>query len=134
MSIRKRAVAEMRIAGFPQDEIDAMDTILGIFFRHWDSGGAVASMAPVLQRLIAGKPLTPITDTPEQWVDVGHGVLQHVRLPSVFKDPRFHGGLNAYDIDAREPRQAISFPYIPDSAEVRYPVYVVDTSRGDGRG
>ena len=40
----------------------------------------------------------------------------------MFKDPRFHDGRLADDIDAAEPRAAISFPYWPDRAEVSSPV------------
>jgi hypothetical protein len=40
----------------------------------------------------------------------------------VFKDPRFHDGKLAYDIDAAEPRAAITFPYWPERDRVQMPI------------
>jgi hypothetical protein len=75
-----------------------------------------------LQRLIAGKPLSPLTGVDDEWMEVGDGVFQNIRCSSVFKDPRFHGGKLAYNIDAAEPRAAITFPYWPERADVPSPV------------
>ena len=52
----------------------------------------------------------------DELVDHGNGLFQNKRCGSVFKDPRFHDGKLAYDIDAAEPRAAVSFPYWPDRA------------------
>jgi hypothetical protein len=122
MSVIDQAKYEMKLANFPADEIEAMTSILDRFFDTWDSGGAVWVMAPVLQKLIAAKPLSPLTGEDHEWVDHGDGVFQNRRCGSVFKDPRFHDGKLAYDIDAPEPRAAISFPYTPESNRVRSPV------------
>lgn len=122
MSIIDSAVSELRLAKFSEREISAYTKILKIFFEEWDSGGAVWAAAPVLQRLIAGKCLTPLTGEPDEWIDHGSGVFQNIRCGSVFKDPRFHDGKLAYDIDAKEPRAAISFPYWPERGDVSSPV------------
>lgn len=116
------AHAERELAKWDADERTAMLDILRKFFDTWDSGGAVSHAAPALQRLIAGKPLGPLTGEDIEWVEVGPGVFQNVRCGSVFKDPRFHDGKLAYDIDAADPRAAIEFPYYPDRADVRPPV------------
>ncbi len=125
MSITEQAIYEMKIAGFPAEEQEAMRSILEKFFDTRDSGGAVWAMAPVLQKCIAGKPLTPLTGEDHEWLEVGEGVFQNRRGGSVFKAPRFHDGKLAYDIDAPEPRAAITFPYTPENNRVRSPVVEV---------
>ncbi len=101
-----------------------MEKILNLFFDEWDSGGAVAVMQPVLMKLIAGKPLSPLTGTDEEWLEVMDGVFQNKRCSTVFKDPRFHGGKLAYDIDnPNGPRDAITFPYNPEEFRVRMPIF-----------
>lgn len=125
MSITEQAISEMKLAGFPDHDIKAMSEILAKFFDTWDSGGAVSVMAPVLQRLIAGQPLTPLTGADDEWLDHGGGVFQNKRDGSVFKDPRFHDGKLAYDIDAPDPRAAITFPYTPPHSHAPDPVVTV---------
>lgn len=117
MSIKESARRELRVANFSESEIAAYMKILDIFFDEWNSGGAVWAAAPVLQRLIAGKCLTPLTGTDDEWFDHGDGVFQNIRCGSVFKDPRFHDGKLAYDIDRPgKMRDAIEFPYWPINA------------------
>ena len=122
MSIVERAKIELKAINFGEEDSVVMVEILEKFFDQWDSGGAVHAVAPVLQRLIAGKCLTPLTGEVDEWMEVADGVFQNKRVSSVFKDPRFHDGKMAYDIDAKDPRAAISFPYWPDRAEVPSPV------------
>lgn len=127
MSIISQAKAEMDRIGFKGEDQKTMVEILEKFFDQWDSGGAVHAVAPILQRCIAGKPLSPLTGDADEWNEVGDGVYQNNRMGSVFKDPRFHGGLLAYDIDAAEPRAAITFPYLPAKADVASPVVTIET-------
>lgn len=127
MSMRSLALDELKRAKFSESEIAAYCKILDIFFEEWDSGGAVYAAAPVLQRLIKGQPLSPLTGEPDEWFDHGGGVFQNIRCGTVFKDPRFHEGKLAYDIDAPEPRAAITFPYWPVTADVRSPVVTIET-------
>lgn len=123
MSIISHAKAELDRINFGQADTAAMLEILEKFFDQWDSGGAVWVVAPILQRLIAGKPLSPLTGEDDEWLEVGDGVLQNKRLGSVFKDPRFHDGKLAYDLDnPAGSREAISFPYYPVRATVSAPI------------
>lgn len=122
MSLIAHAKAELKRINFGDEDTAAMIEILEKFFDAWDSGGAVHAVAPILQRLLAGKSLSPLTGEDDEWCDHGGGVFQNVRCGSVFKDPRFHDGKFAYDIDAAEPRAAITFPYYPDRAAASSPV------------
>jgi len=125
MSIVDQAKTELAAINFGEEDSRVMIEILEKFFGQWDSGGAVHAVAPVLMRCIAGKPLAPLTGADDEWVKVADGVFQNKRCGTVFKDSRFHDGKLAYDIDAAEPRAAISFPYWPDRAEVSSPVITI---------
>jgi hypothetical protein len=123
MSIISQAKSELKRINFGDDDSAVMVEILEKFFGQWDSGGAVYEVAPVLQRLIAGKCLSPLTGEDNEWVDRGEGVLQNIRVSSVFKDPRFHDGKLAYDLDnPAGPRAPIEFPYWPERADVSSPI------------
>lgn len=123
MSIISQAKEELKRINFGDEDSAVMVAILEKFFDQWDSGGAVYAVAPILQRLIAGKCLSPLTGEADEWFDHGDGVLQNKRAGSVFYDPRFHEGKRAYDLDnPAGPRVAIEFPYYPERAEVSSPV------------
>lgn len=128
MSIISDAKRELALVNFGEEDSARMIEILELFFGQWDSGGAVYFAAPVLQKLIAGKPLSPLTGEPSEWNEVGDGVFQNNRCSTVFKDPRFHGGKQAYDLENPDgSRAAISFPYTPIRNEVSSPVVMIDT-------
>lgn len=114
MSIIDQAKVELAAVNFGEDDSRVMIEILSRFFDQWDSGAAVGFAAPVLAKLIAGKPLAPLTGGDDEWCDVGDGVLQNRRCASVFKDSHFHDGKFAYDLDSPTgSRAAITFPYSP---------------------
>ena len=127
MSIIEQAKSELKRVNFGEEDSAVMIQILEMFFGHWDSGGAVHFAAPVLQRLIAGKCVTPLSGADDEWVDHGSGVFQNIRCGSVFKDPRFHEGKLAYDIDRRgNERDPIEFPYWPINWEVASPIVEIE--------
>jgi hypothetical protein len=122
LMIISRAKEELDRIDFGEEDTAVMIEILEKFFTQWDIGGALHHVAPILQRLIAGKCLSPLTGEPDEWMEVGDGVFQNRRVSSVFKDPRYHDGKLAYDIDAEDPRAPITFPYSPERAEVPSPI------------
>src|SRR5262245_43206133 len=101
MSIIEQAKTELAAAKFGDDDSRVMIEILEKFFDQWDSGGAVAAVAPVLQRLIAGKPLGPLTGEDSEWFKPMDDIdcFQNVRCGSVFKEKLPNGDWFAYDID-----------------------------------
>lgn len=131
MSIIEHAKAELAAINFGDEDSRVMIEILEKFFEQWDSGGAVSCAAPVLQRLIAGKPLGPLTGADSEWHDpLGDGrLLQNLRCSSVFKDRcgRPNGPFVIYDIDAADPLAEVTFPYWPDRAEVGSPIITVES-------
>ena len=126
MSLIDQARDELRRANFGEEGSVVMLDILNRFFEEWDSGGAVAVASDVLVRLIAGQPLGPLTGADDEWFDHGDGVFQNLRCSSVFKDPRFHEGELAYDLDnPAGARAAISFPYDPITKTPAMPVFEI---------
>lgn len=125
MSIIDQARLELAAINFGEDDTKAMIGILERFFDQWDSGGAVACVAPILPRLIAGKPLSPLTGEDSEWFihDCEGMYAQNKRCSTVFKSTKDGP---AYDIDVPG-RPPITFPYDPEKAEVRMPVYTVET-------
>lgn len=129
MSIQDNAKIEMEAAGITGNDARTMSTILATFFQQWDSGGAVSVVAPVLQRLITGKPLTPLTGEDNEWHDpMGGGeILQNIRCSTVFKYPR--KGNKVIDVDTGK---MVTFPYSPEKAEIADPVVQFTiTAKGD---
>lgn len=137
MSIIESAKIELAAANFGEEDSAVMIEILEKFFSQWDSGGAVHAVAPVLQRLIAGQPLGPLTGDDSEWFDpMDDGImLQNKRCGSVFKDWRTEDGhlsdkagvgkLTIHDID--NPRWDGSFPYDPATKFPSSPVIEFET-------
>jgi len=123
MSIISQAKRELELTNFDPEEAEVMLEILSKFFNTWDSGGAVWVASQVLQRLIAGKPLTPIVDS--DWMEVGHDwdgnlLYQNQRCSTIFKNVITNV---AWDIDnPKGPKEPITFPYWPERSEVSSPV------------
>ena len=128
MSITERAQRELSAVGADEEFSSLVLQTMDQFFDRYDSGGAVSVALPmfvgVLQRLIAGQPLSPLTGNDDEWVEVGMEdgapVYQNNRDSSVFKQKR-NGVVECYDIDTPG-RPAISFPYLATQADVASPV------------
>lgn len=137
MSVVTSAVAEMQRAGFEKEDVTAMKNILEMFFDNWDSGGAVYYMQPVLNKLLAGKPLSALTGDDDEWFDHGNMNLpwdgqitrihtwQNIRCGSVFKEELSDGTFIVHDIDAADPIANITFPYDIENDRVSSPVVMM---------
>lgn len=126
MSIIDAARRELELINFGEEDSAVMLDLLERFFRQWNSGGAVWAVAPVFQKLVAGKPLSPLTGEDGEWMHVGdhknHPVLQNVRCWTVFKQWRDDlGKVAVYDVDVNGWPE-ITFPYDPERSEVSSPV------------
>lgn len=120
MSIIDQAKSELKRINFGDEDSAVMIDLLERFFSQWDSGGAVWAVAPILQRCIAGKPLSPLTGADDEWFihDCDGMYAQNLRCSTVFKSTKDGP---AYDIDVPG-RPPITFPYDPEKAEVPPPV------------
>lgn len=139
MSIIERAVDELRRIGFGEEDTTRMVEILELFFGQWDSGGAVSAVAPILQKCIAGKPLSPLTGEDDEWFYPQEDVptQQNKRCSTVFRERLMDGSWRAYDIDLPTVGgqwSPITFPYTPKYDDVRPPVIAVRQNLPAGAG
>lgn len=133
MSILSHARGELERIKFGEEDTRIMMELLEKFLDRWDSGGAVWAVAPVFQRLLAGKPLSPLTGEPDEWMEVktasigeDPAIWRNLRCSSVFKQARGEAGhIEAYNLDT--PGQpTITFPYWPGEDRVLAPIIEVE--------
>jgi hypothetical protein len=71
--------------------------------RHWDSynhsGASHKKCLAIFNRVINFKPLTSLTDDPNEWQEVSSGKWQNIRMYSAFS---MDGGKTYYDIDTKK--------------------------------
>lgn len=78
------------------------------FSEAGHSGFSAALAASILARLSAWKPLTPITDSPDEWMHIDEDMAgepnlwQSRRQPSLFS---YDGGKTYYDLDEKVTRR-----------------------------
>lgn len=130
MSVIDQAKSELDRLGADEEFKSLIIGTMEQFFERYDSGGAVAIMAPSflhkLQRCIAGKPLTPLTGDNSEWMDCSYGgpvCWQNVRCSTVFKDAEGR----CYDIDTPG-RPTITFPYDPERADIPFPILEIEVN------
>ena len=116
------------------------------------SGCSIGITKQILNRLIDGKPLTPIEDTDDIWNEVSRGIYQCKRMSSLFKyvdddgttryrdvnsvikvdissGHTYHNGLVQHIIDELYP---ISMPYVPEEPFKIYCTdFLTDPKNGD---
>src|SRR5215203_3393689 len=117
MSIIQSAISEMKRANFPDDEVQAMEKILSLFFDTWGSGEAASVMVPVLHRLIQGLLLSPLTGEENEWLDHGEmqghpfyrKMRQNIRCGSILENTLLDGTIQFRDLD--NPQWDGTFPY-----------------------
>ena len=127
--------------------------------RH--SGASIGITKHVLNRLIDGKPLTPIEDTPDMWNDIsdrtddkeGYVLFQCKRMSSLFKyvytdgTVRYSDSNRQYGVDVNNPANVfttglvtklidemfpITMPYCPGKAIAVYcEDFLIDEKNGD---
>lgn len=109
----KHAKRELELAGlFDKDSDyegmlgDAVYEIIKVFSRQGHSGFSAAMSAELVQKLMSYQNLTPITDNPDDWMDVADyfdkdhpAVYQCKRNPSLFSND---GGKTYYSIDDKD--------------------------------
>lgn len=123
-TIQEWAKIELDRIKFGDKDTRAMLDILKLFFHNWDSGASVSVAAPILCRIIEGKPLTPLTGEQDEWADMsdtmnrGAGALyQNIRRSSVFRERLPDGTMIAYDLDLPGDEEfpkagRITFPHV----------------------
>ena len=72
--------------------------------KQGHSGYSAITVCSIFERLVKGRPLTPITDEEDQWDEIRsigheHACYQHIRMGSLFKTVLKDGSTAIYDID-----------------------------------
>lgn len=96
---------EMRRAGLYDADADygpgeiakCVEAMTTAFSSFGHSGMSAEMTLDVFDKVARFKPLTPITSNPDEWMEVGEGMWQSRRSPSVFSKD---GGQTWYDLDA----------------------------------
>ncbi len=134
MSIIDFAKEELIRAGLFDEDSDyggmlghAVLKMIEQFADEGHSGFSAGMAINLFSKLARFEPLTPLTGEDDEWNDVGDGVFQNRRCPTVFKSDE----LGAYNIDGRifrepsgacytssESRVSVTFPYTPTAEYV----------------
>jgi hypothetical protein len=125
------AKRELALIGHAEDEMQAamnahIIRMVETFADEGHSGFSASYAVAALEKLLRFEPLTPLTGSDDEWMEVGDGLFQNVRCSHVFKEDG-----NAYDIagrmfrepdgvcfTGRDSRVPVTFPYTPTTEYV----------------
>jgi len=86
------AKRELELAGLHEPDSDyggmlykAVLELIEVFSRQGHSGASASITIELFKRLASYKPLTPLEDKPEDWIEVAEGLYQHRRCSEIFK-------------------------------------------------
>lgn len=111
--------------------------IIKVFVNQGHSGCSANYMISILTRLLDWKPITPLIGNDDEWNEVGQGVYQNRRCPTIFKNDKnnsmaYNGEGKVFsdddgetwytNIDSRIP---VTFPYLVPSQ----PEFIILTTK-----
>lgn len=70
---------ELEHLGCKEEDILDVEKVVRAFADIHPSGGQASWLIPIIHTLLQFKPLTPLTDDPKEWVEVGDGLWQNSR-------------------------------------------------------
>lgn len=82
----EHAKRELERAGNDPDFNESIIKAIQAFAEYGHSGGSAAFAIPMLGELLQFHNLTPLTDDPDEWIEVGDGVWQSTRRPDAFSN------------------------------------------------
>lgn len=92
---------ELQLIGEDPDTVDGYLKVIQAFADMGHSGGSAMVAIPTLKRLFSFENLTPLTDDPEDWIDVGYALWQNRRNSRMFSTD---GGKTYTDVDDPQPK------------------------------
>lgn len=90
---------ELELIGEEPDTIKGYLRVIQAFADMGHSGGSAAVAVPTIARLLRFENLAPLTDDPDDWIDVGYGMWQNRRCSRMFSED---GGRSYTDVEDRE--------------------------------
>lgn len=93
MSTTDTCIKELERAGLFAKDSDyngmigeAVKELLLVFQKQGHSGHSAQRTAAIFHSLVKGEPLSPLTDSPDEWSEVSDGIFQSNRVSFVFID------------------------------------------------
>lgn len=96
-------------------------SMVKIFANQGHSGSSAAYQSQVLGKLLTFDNLTPLTDDPAEWVEVGDGMYQNIRNSKNFSHD---GGRSYWTLDEYKPLYGL-YKKLPQSIRV----WVIENKR-----
>lgn len=90
---------ELEMIGEEPDIIDGYLKVIQAFADMGHSGGSAMVAIPVINRLLQFDNLAPLTDNPDDWIEVGYGMWQNRRCSRMFSQD---GGKSYTDVNDSE--------------------------------
>lgn len=119
----RHAKRELDLAGEDDDITAWMVGVVREFARYGHSGGSIGPCMAMLNQLLKFKPLTPLTDDPDEWLHHGEeawggagGIWQSMRDPEAFSTD---GGATYYLLSEREAVGVDLTPYHKSEEKVK---------------
>ena len=78
------AKRELELVGEDPETIEGLLKVIQAFADMGHSGGSAAVAVPMINDLLQFKNLTPLTNDPEEWIEVGDDIWQNRRNPEAF--------------------------------------------------
>lgn len=102
-ALMQHAESELRAAGLLDHDSDyygaigrAVLDLVEVFSSQGHSGASADMTIEILQALLRFRPLTPLTDNPDEWMEVTDGLWQSYRRSDAFSED---GGKTYYLVD-----------------------------------
>lgn len=106
MTLVEHAERELRLCGQYEEDPEFSESLIRAireYSSYGHSGGSHFAAVHMLTELLNFRPLSPITDSPEEWVDVaemsGYVLWQNKRRPDAFSKD---GGKTYYTLEERD--------------------------------
>ena len=102
-NLEKHAEYELKRAGLFDEDSDyggmlghSTMKLIKVFSEEGHSGMSASMQIAIFTKLASFKTLTPLTNNPDEWMEVGTGKWQNMRCSDCFSTD---GGKNYYSID-----------------------------------
>ena len=118
----ERAKRELELSGVDEDIYGDMTSkavleLLDVFDKQGHSGMSASLVSHLFMKLVKGEALTPLTDHPDEWVEVADNLWQNYRNSAAFSED--HGQTYSIrDEDVRDPENGTRTVIYHDSKQV----------------
>lgn len=101
------AKRELALIGEEPETVEGYIKVIQAFVDMGHSGGSAMVAIPVINRLLQFENLSPLTNDPEDWIEVGDGLWQNRRCSRMFSED---GGITYTDVNDPKKISHMSMP------------------------